>query len=305
MYRQVLVDPSQTHLQSILWWEDPTEEAKTYELLTLTYGTSSASYLATRCLVYLTDQLSSKYPVGAKHVARDFYVDDMLTGADSVEDAAVIRDEVIELLREGGFELYKWASNSSELIQGVATRNDELITLSDNPEFCILGMQWNRVEDTFHFRYEAPPVCKVSKRNIVSEVAKLYDPLGLLGSVIVNARLIVQDLWQSGVQWDESVTPDIQTRWSAFKCQLSALNQLRVPRSVGFGRAASANTRLLRRKSTGVWGLCLLAHTSRKSRVSCGTDVFPIESRTAQSDNSPATRTMRSFIIGSPHLKDQ
>jgi len=49
----------------------------------------------------------------------------------------------------------------------------------------------------------------VSKRVIFSEVAKLFDPLGLLGPVIVIAKLILQDLWQLAIQWDESIPQDI------------------------------------------------------------------------------------------------
>jgi len=51
----------------------------------------------------------------------------------------------------------------------------------------------------------------ISKRVILSEVARLFDPLGLLGLVIVIAKLILQDLWQLTIQWDESVPQDIHS----------------------------------------------------------------------------------------------
>lgn len=66
------------------------------------HGTSSASYLATRCLKHLAEQHSSRYPVGSAHVKRDFYVDDLLTGADTIQGAKLIRDETIQLLQLGG-----------------------------------------------------------------------------------------------------------------------------------------------------------------------------------------------------------
>lgn len=107
MYRQILVDPSQVRLQRILWRDDPAKDVDTYELLTVTYGTSSASYLATRCLNYHADQYATRYPVGSKEVKRSFYVDDFLSGADTLHEATVLRDELIELLRLGSFELSK------------------------------------------------------------------------------------------------------------------------------------------------------------------------------------------------------
>jgi len=50
MYRQVIVAPEDRDLQRILFRKDPTEQLQEYRLCTVTYGTKSASYLATRCL---------------------------------------------------------------------------------------------------------------------------------------------------------------------------------------------------------------------------------------------------------------
>ncbi|XP_011884078.1 PREDICTED: uncharacterized protein LOC105571220 [Vollenhovia emeryi] len=72
MYRQIWVDPSQTSLQRILWRGDTNSDIKTYELITVTYGTASASYLATRCLKHLAEQHEAEYSLGSKIVKRDF-----------------------------------------------------------------------------------------------------------------------------------------------------------------------------------------------------------------------------------------
>jgi len=117
----------------------------------------------------------------------------------------LIRDETIQLLKLGAFELSKWASNCPELLE--TNNRDRLpIIIRDNAaDSCILGMQWNQCQDTFQFLYNLdtePHV--VSKRVIFSEVARLFDPLD---PVIVIAKLILQDLWQLVIQWDESVPP--------------------------------------------------------------------------------------------------
>lgn len=107
MYRQILVDASQTLLQRILWRSDANSDVKIYELRTVTYGTASASYLATRCLKHLAEQREAEYPLGSKHIKRDFYVDDLLTGADTIHEARLVRNEIIQLLLLGSFELSK------------------------------------------------------------------------------------------------------------------------------------------------------------------------------------------------------
>lgn len=70
MYRQILVEEEQTPLQRIVWRDKPTEKLKTYELLTLTYGT--ASYSATKVIQHLSTLEENQFPIGAKIARRDF-----------------------------------------------------------------------------------------------------------------------------------------------------------------------------------------------------------------------------------------
>ncbi|XP_055855989.1 uncharacterized protein LOC129919163 [Episyrphus balteatus] len=105
MYRQVLVHPSQRSLQYILWRENSQTPVKTYQLNTITYGTSSAPFLAIRCLQYLADTNQDRFSLGASCLSNDFYVDDMLTGADDLETLTRKRNEVVSILNSAGLEL--------------------------------------------------------------------------------------------------------------------------------------------------------------------------------------------------------
>lgn len=85
MYRQVLVTPEQRSLQRILWRSNNKDPINTFELNTFTYGTASAPFLATRCLVELANGIEN--PEIAEIIQKDFYVDDLLTGAGSIKEA--------------------------------------------------------------------------------------------------------------------------------------------------------------------------------------------------------------------------
>jgi len=76
-------------------------------------------------------------------VGRDFYVDDVLTGANTVEEAMKIRDETIKVLRAGAFELGKWASNCPDLLVDIKDQNNIPIEIDNGPESSILGIHWN------------------------------------------------------------------------------------------------------------------------------------------------------------------
>lgn len=79
MYRQIKVDESDIHLQRILWRSSSKEDIKSYELTTVTYGTASAPFLATRCLNQISIESTEDHPIEAKIIERDFYVDDLCT----------------------------------------------------------------------------------------------------------------------------------------------------------------------------------------------------------------------------------
>lgn len=235
MYRQILVHPSQTKLQRILWRNDKTSDVQTFELVTVTYGTAAASYLATRCLLDLAERYENEFPLGSLHLKRNFYVDDMLTGADSKSEALAIRDQITQLLKLGSFELSKWGSNCPELLEGIRNQSDGLVPFDKESNYRILGTSWDMHNDFFRFSVNPEqPSPTITKRSILSELSKLFDPLGLLGPIIVVAKIILQNLWRSGLSWDESVPQNVHTRWLQFKLQLSNIDQLQIPRRVKY-----------------------------------------------------------------------
>ncbi|XP_018406510.1 PREDICTED: uncharacterized protein LOC108782682 [Cyphomyrmex costatus] len=105
----------------------------------------------------------------------------------------------------------------------------------------------------------------ISKRKILSDVSKLYDPLGLLGPIIVIAKLILQDLWRAGIDWDESVPQNLHARWITFKSQLTELNRLAIPRRVKYS---------IERRHIQIHGFC---DASQNAYGACVTSLLQIK----------------------------
>ncbi|XP_076397833.1 uncharacterized protein LOC143266095 [Megachile rotundata] len=72
----------------------------------------------------------------------------------------------------------------------------------------------------------------ITKRNILSEIAQLFESLGLLESVIVIAILIMQALWKANLDWDESIPKALCTKWMNFKHNPPILSQFTVPSQI-------------------------------------------------------------------------
>ncbi|XP_062539286.1 uncharacterized protein LOC134207596 [Armigeres subalbatus] len=112
MYRMVLTQPGDHPLHKIVWRDSKEEPIKIFELTTVTYGTASAPYLATRCLKKLGEDCATTHPVASDVILHDFYVDDMLSGADNIKEAKLLVKQVEEVTNSAGFILRKWNSNS-------------------------------------------------------------------------------------------------------------------------------------------------------------------------------------------------
>ena len=111
MYRQIRVADEDCHYQRILWRDSPLEPLRHYALRTVTYGTASASFLATRCLLQIARDHQTSFPQAALAITNDFYVDDLLTGSDTIPDLTNLKSDLGALLAQYGFTLHKWASN--------------------------------------------------------------------------------------------------------------------------------------------------------------------------------------------------
>ncbi|XP_014297839.2 uncharacterized protein LOC106693668 [Microplitis demolitor] len=116
MYRQIRVHPDDTKYQKILFRGNPSKPISTYILNNVNYGTTCASHLAIRSLQQLASDEGHAYPHAAVALKRDFYIDDLFTGTNTIPEAEMLRDELNEIFKKGGFNLRKWASNRPSLL---------------------------------------------------------------------------------------------------------------------------------------------------------------------------------------------
>ncbi|XP_049294150.1 uncharacterized protein LOC125769458 [Anopheles funestus] len=207
-----------------------------FELNTVTYGLSPSSFLATRTLLQLADDEGAHYLNAQAALKRNFYVDDLIGGANTVEDTFRLRQELSDLLAKGGFELRKWTSNHLGVLSGLSA--DQIGTLSSlqfipNETVKTLGISWKPESDELCFDSN---VCVEStsstKRSILSCIAKMYDPLGLIAPVLVRAKLLMQELWLLKSGWDDPVPEQIYNKWTTISDEWQSLSTYKTNRHV-------------------------------------------------------------------------
>ncbi|GFW93848.1 uncharacterized protein TNCV_4221291 [Trichonephila clavipes] len=161
-------------------------------LKTVTYGLASASFLATRCIKQIA--LDIKYhPNLSRTLQKDIYMADLLLGSDTPNNAISICKDIAHVLSTHGFHLRKWNSNSTEFLAQFLehSSHDTRVEFSkdSNESSKVLGLVWNSSNDTFGFQPSLELTPQLTKRRILSESSKIFDPLGLLSPCTVFMKI--------------------------------------------------------------------------------------------------------------------
>lgn len=233
MYRQIKLSREHQPYQRLLWRFSNTEPVQTYELTTVAFGLKSSPYLALRTVHQLAADERISFPLAAEAVARDIYMDDLVCSVDNLTIANQLYNELLGLFTAGGFEIVKWATNSWTLLENIpeSIRSDKVVDFKQD-FLKVLGLQWHPADDclTFTVKFETRPC---TKRNILSTVARMWDPLGLLSPVTIYAKLLIKKLWLLKLSWDEAPPISLQQLWNEFQDNLGGLSSFKIPRHIG------------------------------------------------------------------------
>lgn len=240
MYRQIRVRREDVDYQRIVWRFRPEDPVKDYRLLTVTFGTACAPYLAIKTLKQIAkdEGQDEKFSRAIEIINHDFYVDDCLSGSHDEDTAIEVQRELTEVLKRGGFELQKWCSNSEKFMNEIEPErraNGIEVNLNRKAKVKTLGIIWNVREDELQVTSEINILedKKITKRNVVSVIASLFDPMGWLAPVIALAKIFMQKLWILGLSWDEELPIDYCNEWIEFRSQIPILELIQLPRWIG------------------------------------------------------------------------
>ena len=236
MYREVSLSQPDRQLHRFLWREQPDQLIRSYCMNRVTFGVTSSPYVAVRALQQTAADFSTPGSMASQHVYQSFYVDDLLAGADSKEEAITLYNELRELLLKGGFSLKKWRSSSADVLKAIPTELQELIPkqeLVDGHSTTYpktLGITWDSRLDKMSVQVQLPKEYTSTKRGIVSDTARSYDVLGWVAPVIISMKILYQSLWKKKLGWDQ--IPDAETirLHSEWREQLPVLSTVTLPR---------------------------------------------------------------------------
>ncbi|XP_070519420.1 uncharacterized protein [Cardiocondyla obscurior] len=271
MYRQIRVNELDVPYQCIVWRDTPQSPVEEYALLTVTYGTRAAPFLALRVLRQLVADEGDKYPMGALVLQQDTFVDDVLFGEHDKQKIMQARTELISLLAKGGFTARKWASNDRHLLQEISPADHGLAwnaPVQESEEIKILGLLWNPERDAFEFKvnFEAPR--KLTKRTVLSVIARLYDPMGWISPIVIVGKIQMQALWAHKYAWDDELPTPINSTMQHYFSSLKQIANITVPRWTHFAQGEEVQLHGFSDASEQAYGAVIyLRLTNKEGRI--------------------------------------
>ena len=148
------------------------------------------------------------------------YVDDFVTGGVTVQETGEKKAVATEIFEDAAFKIHKWHSNESELegaegspldVNGGQIYAKQQLGGTENHEGKLLGLPWNRERDTLSIEMSAAE-CS-SKRSVLSELAKIYDPLGLVSPTTLAAKLLYREICYIKLFWNETLPESVLKEW--------------------------------------------------------------------------------------------
>ncbi|XP_073820609.1 uncharacterized protein [Musca autumnalis] len=244
MFHQIIIAEEDRCSHRFLWRENECCPPDVYEMTVMTFGAACSPCIAQYVKETNALEFREHYPRAVKAIIDNHYVDDFVDSFETAEKAIEISMQVREIHKSAGFELRNFTSNSKEVVvalEGNLGRNfnfcDDLADVQFSIEK-ILGMYWNPGDDAFKFELKfhrvRPDIISgeryPTKRELLSVVMSVYDPLGLLSHFMVTAKLLLREVWRYDIRWDENIPNELFDIWNNWRDELKNVAQVSVPR---------------------------------------------------------------------------
>ena len=190
------------------------------------WGIISAAFLLGSTLKHHLDSENSEISMD---ILRNLYVDNLVSGAESTKYAIFYYRETKRIFNNASMNMCKWVSNDSDVMEQIAAEDR-----CDERRVKVLGMIWDADTDKMCLSTHKPnnTLLSTTKREVAQTIASVYDPPGIYCPVLLQPKVLLQELWELNVGWDEEVSKEINERWIKLRKEICNIHIINVPRRV-------------------------------------------------------------------------
>ncbi|XP_057311105.1 uncharacterized protein LOC130648966 [Hydractinia symbiolongicarpus] len=217
-FLQVSLQPKERDVTRFVWLKDintppSPDNLQTFRFSRVPFGIISSPFLLGATIKHHLEETSDAEVTEEEvsevsNISKDMYVDNLMTGTNSNEDAINLYENSKESFKAIGMNIRDWKSNSTT-VNNAFPENDRL----EGTMIKVLGLQWNTENDqlmitTEKFKNLSPAT---TKRQVLTTIASLFDPLGYLSPSTIKMRLFLQKLWDQDKNWDDELEKTTST----------------------------------------------------------------------------------------------
>ncbi|CAC5421232.1 unnamed protein product [Mytilus coruscus] len=197
-----------------------------YRFCRVPFGVISSPFLLAATLDYHLDTYKN---ATAANIRENIYVDNVITGVDSTENAVTLYEEAKQIFSAASMNLREWASNSQKVLKCIPKEDQ-----ANREKLKVLGLTWTIKDDTLTVNSARNNnMFPVTKREVLQRVASVFDPLGFFTPVTLRTKLFLQMLWNKKMEWDEQLTEEDIQQWKEISFDLDEIQDYHIPRAIG------------------------------------------------------------------------
>ena len=140
-----------------------------------------------------------------------FYVDNLILTSNQVEVLPKLIKGINEIMQAGGLPLREWTSNNPELL--VSLNEEEKC---HSGEVKVLGYLYDPHEDLLRLKKDSLNTNASSKRQVLSSLASIFDPIGIFSPVLLQGKLLIRKMCQLSLDWDQELDAELLDLWRKF-----------------------------------------------------------------------------------------
>ena len=253
MFSQVCVPRDQQPLVAFLWNPDPSKEPDVYVNPRHIFGAACSPAVA----IFALNKSAEDNPQLHQLVQSSFYMDDLFWSSFSTDEVVKTAKSVEKQLSTGGFVLSKWKSNRESVIRSwpLEERAKELKALGSDlsgrlPVVKALGVAWDCSRDTFTFESRKLDEQVTTVASVLSVLASIYDPLGIIAPFTLTGKQLFQELWMAHQSWKAQVPEEFIKAWAAWISEIHVIAEIHMPRWYGFPRGSKITLHIFADAST-------------------------------------------------------
>ena len=261
-----------------LWFRDPQNPEAgldTYRFASVLFGSTSSPFLLMATLDYHLSRSDSPFK---DLIARSFYVDNLQGTMSNETELLEFYQEANNQLNSANMPLRSWITNNEKLKARIEEDN---IGYKVPNITSVLGLVWNVSLDILSLKAAKLGVPDVlNKRNLLSLVSSVFDPLGLLCPIIIKGKLLIQAAWRANVSWSDPLGEEFLEKWRKLSEEFNSISELSVPRKVAI-EGESYNLHVFCDSSTKAYGCAAyLVGNGESNLVMAKAKVAPLKTKT-------------------------